>query len=567
MNRFYVTIFVLAQVLAAPIAASSEEIQNLPTPTAATAPVTDTLLSPVEATSPVVTQDGGADGSNAGGVPTQCRPPSATYSLCGDQVAYEPFLTTAFDGMTLRAPLMASLRYESTSRFAVDRYGTTYEPDPAVVTGLRVGLDFNSHKDMLPVLLKAEFEYDFFTGAISGDEIDIEGEAYPNSEGYEASEIRKLYLRASFGNYLTVAAGHFTNHWGLGLVANDGSHRPQPGTADFADPRGGDRVAGAYLATGPWTGAELTAVTGYYAVVGDDVLLEDDKASQAVAALTLLTGDPTEYGRYKTGLYAAWRTQEADDGDITNITVIDHYLSVDYDFADSLRFDLQTEFVYIFGQTDLAPTHEYEQHDIAQAGLAVRAGLNGKRAGGVIDFVYASGDQNYDDDSSNNFKADPNYEFGMLLFRNIIAAQTARSTATASDLELVGRPNEDLNRIPTRGSVTNTMAFFPRGWLRIIDGLEAYGGPIFAFSEVAYTDPFSTRLNGGEPTNPLGEKPGSYYGTEYNIGLRFRSLVCGSQLTAGLEAAYFSPGSGLRGSGDAKMSSVSGMRTMLTYEF
>ena len=74
----------------------------------------------------------------------------------------------------------------------------------------------------------------------------------------------------------------------------------------------------------------------------------------------------------------------------------------------------------------------------------------------LCDFIYASGDQNFDDHQQNAIKIDPNFESGLLLFRHVLAAQTARGPITAGDPNLVGSPSENLDRFPTRRSISNT---------------------------------------------------------------------------------------------------------------
>ncbi|HYD47270.1 MAG TPA: hypothetical protein VEB21_02925, partial [Terriglobales bacterium] len=175
------------------------------------------------------------------------------------------------------------------------------------------------------------------------------------------------------------------------------------------------------------------------------------------------------------------------------------------------------------------------------------------------------GDQNFDDDEQNAFRVDPNFEFGLLLFRHVLAAQTGRAPITAGDPELIGRPVPDLDRIPTRGGPTNTIAFFPRGWIRTQDGLEVYGGPLFAFSEVDNADPFNSRLEGGEPHNFLGGNPGPFYGVELDAGLRYRTLLFGTELTMGLEGGVLFPGNAFRQLDGTRMTEVLGVRAMVDY--
>ena len=109
------------------------------------------------------------------------------------------------------------------------------------------------------------------------------------------------------------------------------------------------------------------------------------------------------------------------------------------------------------------------------------------------------------------------------------------------------------------------MSFFPRGWIRPVDGLEIYGGPLFAFSNVDLADARPTRLAGGDPRNAFGGDPGGYLGTELDVGIRYRALVQGSVLTVGVEGGIFQPGNAFADADGQTMQSVSGARAMLNY--
>ena len=156
---------------------------------------------------------------------------------------------------------------------------------------------------------------------------------------------------------------------------------------------------------------------------------------------------------------------------------------------------------------------------------------------------------------------------GLIVHRYVLAAQTARTPINASDPDLVAVPPEDLERFPTQGQITNTIAIFPRAWGRPLDGLELYGGPLLAFAERAPAEPFSSRLQGGEPTSALGGSTGRYLGTELDVGVRYRRLIAGSELTLGLEGGYFAPGNAFENESGDGMGAISAGRAMLQYRF
>jgi hypothetical protein len=236
---------------------------------------------------------------------------------------------------------------------------------------------------------------------------------------------------------------------------------------------------------------------------------------------------------------------------------------VTVDAAPAVIATFEAESALIVGETELGPTADFPVHDVLQFGAALRANLDAGIVGSVVDFVYASGDQNLDDDAQNGFKADPNFEVGMMLFRQVLADQSARSASTAGDPTLVGLPSEDLDRLPTRGSVTNTAALFPRVRVRPIAGLELYTGPLVAWTVVPIADPLNTRVAGGQPRNHLGGEGGLHLGTEWDLGVRYRALFWGAELTGGAEAGILKPGSALVKADGTSMDLVHGGRLMI----
>lgn len=447
-------------------------------------------------------------------------------------------------------------RLESASAFGVDATGGEFSPDLVLNTVARVGLRFDSIEDWKPVRLLVEYEHDLFTGPVwgGGDDQGPPSVHAPNSEGYKEQALRKAFARLSIGPYLTIGGGFTTSHWGLGLLANDGGRRYEYGSASFVDPRGGDVVARGLLATGPHTEARLVIFAGIDSVWSDDVLFPGDEAWQAVFGASVGTGLP-----WGAGVYGVYREQEASDGDLTRVGVVDVHGRYRHEL-DGMAITIEAEGAIIFGDTTLAPNPEHTTHDVLQLGGALRFGFDGGMGGAVLDLTYASGDRNLDDAAQNAFRADRNFEQGLVLYRTVLAAQSARAPVVASNPDLVGVPSEDLDRVATRGSVTNTVAIFPRGWVRPVDGLEIYGGPLVAFSEVEVIDPLHTRLAGGEARNAFDSKPGTYLGTEFDLGARFRVLVHGVEIEVGAEGGVFVPGTAFEG---GSMDPVWGGRAML----
>ncbi len=485
----------------------------------------------------------------------------AVASVFFASTAYADQPTLRFEqdgGGWLQGMVQSAVTGETVSGFSVDADGNELDNPAVVAPLLRLGVKADTGLRWKQLNLVAEYEHDVITGAFNEDD-SLAGTGLPRSTAVH-NEIRKAYLRATINRQVFVGAGLMTSHWGLGLVANDGTKVWQPGSARFTDPRGGDRVLRGFAGVGLSRKLGMMITVAADSVVGDDILLNDDDASQLVGALRVGVGK-----RHGGGLYVVRRSQQAADGPELDVWAIDATARPAFSIGSG-SLDLTTEIVAITGTTTLAPTMEYPEHDVTQLAAAARASLNMGSWGTVIDALFATGDANFDDGTQAAFKADPRYEMGLLMFRHVLAGQTGRGVATASNLDLVGMPSPDIDRFATRGSVSNTIAVFPRGWLRPAAGLEIYGGPLIALAATDVADPFNSRLNGGTPRNALDGNPGRYLGTEFDLGARYRHDMGGARiLTVGVEGGVLIPGSALRDAEGNAMGSVFGARLMLNY--
>lgn len=443
-------------------------------------------------------------------------------------------------------------RMEGFSTFPIDRYGTTLGTNFAFLPVLRAGLHFETiDTAKRPYTLLFDYEHDLLTGTEDGFPTDQLGAELPFGRKTHA-ELRRLFLRAELpAAFLVVGGGYTMSHWGLGLLANDGDHGWTKSSAYFGDPRSGDRVLRATVGTTPITKANVVFRLAFDDVEGDDPLLRDDEAQQYIGSV--LVG----YGlRHSAGLYIVYRTQDARVRRGFDVVVYDVFARTTRDVGAFGVFSLGGELAVIHGRTSLGPTVDFPKHDVLQIGGTLQARLDNGNHGFALDFLFASGDENFDDEDQNAFKADPNYEFGLLLYRVVLAAHTARTVVTAADPTLVGRPVPDLERIPTRGAASNTVAFFPKIWWQVGQPMVVYGGPLFAWSVVDNADAFNTRIFGGEPHNALGGRPGRFYGTELDLGWRYFRTLRGFEFQVGAEGAVLFPGSAFRRLDGTRMDEV-----------
>jgi len=486
-------------------------------------------------------------------------PPGSALVIIGSAQEYEPPVSLTIRGTTLEVPFSLVARLDKVGDIVVDRYNTSLGHNGALLPQARLAARFNTRRAILPLSILLEYEHDVLTGSTGADP-GITADGLPNANGLD-HELRKAYGRVSVGYYAHVYAGFMTSHWGLGLVANDGAHGWEPGAANFSDPRGGDRVIRVMLATGPHTGLGLVAAAGYDWVYEDDVVRTGDRASQAFGSVLLGADRPTT-----VGVYGVYRVQQARGGADLRVGVLDLYGSVKRR-AGQLRLAFAIEGAAIVGKTTLGATPEFPEQDILQIGVAARASCGWATYGAILDLLFASGDRNFDDGRQSAFKTDVNYDMGMILYRHVMAAQTGWATVTAADAKLAGYPPSDLDRFPTRGAVSNTVAVFPRLWWRPLFGFEVYGGPLFAFAAVDYADPLSTKLAGGSPRNALGGTPSAYLGTELDAGARMRMILAGTELTLGFEGGLLFSGGALMTADGSGLSTIAGGRASLSYRF
>lgn len=479
--------------------------------------------------------------------------PRPATRLAGDADDYRPL------GLTAKVRAHASLL--TVGDVPTDRDGTTWHLPATLDTQLRVRADYSVRlSDEGGHTLALAYEHDLFSGVVAGGAT-FDGVDAPYTAPYVENELRVASARLVLGQALMIAAGAMTSHWGLGLLANDGAHGYAPGTALFSDPRGGDRVLRFMLGSGFGGDVPLYFFVAVDKVLGDDVLILGDTATQGVAGLMLNPPTAAEH----LGLYGVVRSQEAADGAATDIKVLDLYGRISRDIGFG-TFKAEFEAALIFGTTDLGPTPDHPTHDVLQFGAAARLALDLCAGGVALDVLYASGDAAFDDDTQSGFRADRNFDLGLLLNDVVLAARTSRTPIRAADPELVGVPSDDLDRLPTRGSATNTLTFFPRGWLRPIDGLELYGGLLVALSASDESDAFNARVNGGQATNALGGAPSLLVATELDLGARVSTLLWGTRLTFGLEGGILFPGGGLTGPDGLGEDPILGARALLTYE-
>lgn len=485
------------------------------------------------------------------------RPPGSAEMVLRDAGPVDKALPLAAKALTPKPIWQGHVSALATAQqvggYAIDAFGAS-APDSAQVYGrLRLGVSLDTGPGAAATL-KGGFTAEIASGSWS-DAPTLLVDRAPGSDTAKALPA-EAWVGVARGQLAEVRAGLQASHWGLGLLANDG--KPQD-LGWFSVPRVGDRVLRGAVVLSPWRGKDSPLAGLALSVAMDDVLADEiklvgDEARQTIAALRWSAARDRWLGFYFAG-----RAQQHSSGRRLDANAFD--LAGEYTWLPafgSLR--LQGEALMLTGTTTLAPSPDYPTHDIEQFAVLLRATAKGTLGWlAELDAGWFSGDQSLDDGKVQGFRADPNFQMGMLLFPQVLAWQSGRARLHASDADLVGRPADDLERLATGGAVGSAVAVFPKvGW-NALPWLEVYAGALLAASPSPLTDPRASRTTGGgEAVNFLGKKPdGVWLGTELagGVRLKFAAPRKAGQLVIGAEAAQLLPGGVLAG-----LDAVSGLR-------
>ncbi|MSP56424.1 MAG: hypothetical protein EXR69_12595 [Myxococcales bacterium] len=357
---------------------------------------------------------------------------------------------------------------------------------------------------------------------------------------------RSFIPRSAEGSVLvgpmSVSAGLTTSHWGLGMLANDGAHDPEFGRADF-----GDRVLRVRVATRPFNKGEFPLG---FSVAADRVVQDDlvhagslrsggQVAWQGLAAVLLAPKDGN-----KLGIYGVYRNQlepvlaGETEGRTTRLAVVDIFGQASVPVG-ALQLRVGGEAAEVAGRTTRSESYNSTDGlDLVSGGATGFFGVAAPGAPGTqgpdrwsakVRMGWASGDGDPDDNVSNDFSFDRDYDAGMLLFDEQMGGIEAANYALISDPANTGHTPDGAEVTVTEGSVRRAsflqpvVDFQPLGWL----GLRA--GVMGAWSTAPIAQPFTTFRNGGSPTNHLNQPTsGRALGCEIDWAIRVGGTPMGS---------------------------------------
>lgn len=297
----------------------------------------------------------------------------------------------------------------------------------------------------------------------------------------------------------------------------------------------------------------------YDMLVEDDVYRSDDDLQQFAVQLdwkfkhfSLLGVD----GRLRLTTTMSYRWDKRFDTDIFAFPTL-----FEFELGD---FALEVQFTIIEGTTRelSAGFSELNSRPIVEQGVSsqtARIRAQGKIGPVTLlgEWAFASGDADPRPETPMRLATwarDTN--LGLLLFEHILAFQSARSAAVGiQNLKQLEAEAFPLTEIQTDGRVTNVNAIFPQIFIDPLDNCELDHdlriklGALFAWTAVPAVDPIQSILawdgeNIQDDTlNYHGGRPGSYWGTEIDVGLEYRYQKFFGLI---LEAAVLFPGDALQ---------------------
>ena len=392
-------------------------------------------------------------------------------------------------------------------------------------------------------------QVDLADGLIVGDETEGVSAAELPRDGERAFDGRGVDLRWLYAEWRTPVgvfrAGLQPSHWGLGLIANDGTR-----WSPFGDYRYGNSNLRLLFATQP--GGERVPFT--IAIAGDLVfrdpiatLPNDERALQAV--LAAFYGD----GKEKTiGAYVVYRSQrntvdqlpgETLEDDTLNVWVLDLFAQWVFEEPSGGEIVAAFEGAHLRGDTSFTRSLDRDSHDVRQWMWAAQLGRRGDWVDGFFEVGYTSGDSNTEDGAQRRATMHPDHRIGLILFPEVLAWHSARSATLAQSDELSARAAPGSQLLPTNGGVSGATYLFNWWDFRPRDWVDIRFGWIWARATSDIVDPYRQRTQSRSVSWLGGEPRSRDLGLELDAMVLFtKKLPFDIELQAGVDGGVFFPG-------------------------
>jgi len=395
--------------------------------------------------------------------------------------------------------------------------------------------------------LKLLAQIDVADGLILGDHAEGVGSARATRDGVTAFEPAGLDPRWLYLDWTTsigvIRAGLQPSHWGLGILANDGTRAPP-----FGDYRYGNRSIRLLYATRPG-GADHPFLLAF----AGDLVYEDMVAdiTRGERALQAVVAGGYQQGERALAAYVVFRDQRgpSDPNGVyegsDDLRVVGLDLFFQWDFAEPTggRLRLAFEGVHLRGTTTTARGYDRPEEQVRQWMWAAQVARVGDTVDATLEAGWTSGDSNTEDGVQRRATMHPDHRVGLILFPEVLAWHTARASQLAGDAELVGRAAPGSELLPSDGGVFgaaylfNHYAFRPKEWLDLRIGW------VWARATSDVVNPYRQRAESRAQSWLGGPAENRDLGFELDAAVLFHlSLPYEIQATLGLDGGVFVPG-------------------------
>jgi hypothetical protein len=495
------------------------------------------------------------------------------------------------------------IRYQAQRSFPLVATASSINARPGLVEDSIGQNNFVSHwlrvtpRFQVRDTLELVAQLDVLTGVLFGELAHgTSADLTPRDEynGFGNIQGRWLYAqyRLPFG---LVRVGQQPNHWGMGILANDGDHPTL-----FGDYRYGSISERILFATKPG-GKD----SDFYLALAGDLVYRDPNArlTRGQQAFQGVLAAFWERDHDTLGIFSTVRHQESSKTsgsplfsytDAIDALAVDVHgrLAVPVPGQDAFLF-AEGEAAYIAGSTNVLRTldqaRDGSKTSIRSYGGAAVIGvvhrswdtgvwadaeaankekreasaratslhyLGKPSARGVpygdlvaqIELGYASGDADPYDGTQRRFVFDPNHKVGLLLFDEVLRWQTARSATAATDplLTNAARPTPGVDLLPTNGGVAGAQYVNPTFIIRPRHFIDLKGGMVIAQSTSEVVDPYRLATQGSYVNYRGGDRRKKDLGVEFDAGIEARfPLDYDLKAVLGAQAGLLLPGAAL----------------------
>ncbi len=240
------------------------------------------------------------------------------------------------------------------------------------------------------------------------------------------------------------------------------------------------------------------------------------------------------------------RRRPSDDApyDTLNVWAMDLFARTQFtDPTGNGEIILAFEGVHIRGDTTYTRTVDRPTFDISQWMFAFQAGRTSDLFDVFLEAGYTSGDSNTEDSVQRRATMHPDHRIGLILFPEVMAWNTARSSSLAQSDELVGRPPPGSDLLPSNGGVSGAAYLFNWWTLRPTSFLDINAGVIWARATADVVDAYRQRSQ-SRSVNYRGGAPGNRgLGLELDASVMLHAdLPFGMGVKGGIEGGVLFPG-------------------------